>query len=109
MSDPRATAEVLVLAHQVHSKPVRVPSSSASPPGAATAERGRALPPYRSPLGVPLDDHQLRRLDRLGPLFEGWGREAEGPFFVDVDSRRYRGALLHEAIGAALRATGGSQ
>ena len=60
------------------------------------------------PLGIPLDDHQLRRLDRLhelaGERYTGWGREVGGDWFVDAVGRRFYGATLHGAIGAALRA-----
>lgn len=61
-----------------------------------------------SPLGIPLDNHQLARMEELhrlhGEAYGGWGRNAMGVFFVDIGPRRFHGETLHEAIGAALRA-----
>jgi hypothetical protein len=61
------------------------------------------------PLGIPLDAHQVRRLDRLRELAGGevapsWGRDVAGEWFVDVLGRRYHGDTLNGAIGEALRA-----
>lgn len=55
---------------------------------------------------LPLDAHQVRRLDRLrefDPL-AGWGVDAAGEVFVDAAGVRYYGDALHQAIGRALRA-----
>lgn len=58
------------------------------------------------PLGLPLDAHQVRRLERLrefDPL-AGWGVDAAGEIFVDASGRRFHGKTLHGAIGEATRA-----
>ena len=132
MTDPRAAAEVLVLAHQAHGAPAprcgpspsapppapcaaRAPSRQAPPRGPATSERAR--PRWMEWMGIPLTGLSDLHLDRIARLEElageggygGWGREAEGPFFVDADGRRFYGNTLHGALGEALRALGGDQ
>ncbi len=60
-------------------------------------------------LGIPLNglsDSVLARLDELGPGFEGWGRDADWAWFVDVAGVRYVGTTRGRAISAALRAKG---
>jgi hypothetical protein len=60
-------------------------------------------------LGLPLDAHQVRRLDRLrelaGEAYGGWGQDVAGEWFVDVAGQRFYGPSLHGAIGEATRAT----
>jgi hypothetical protein len=54
-----------------------------------------------------LSDRVLERLEKLGPSYEGWGREHHyEAFFVDVGGQRFRGPSLHKAISAALAAGG---
>lgn len=59
---------------------------------------------------LPLSDAHLDRIERLekavGGLYGGWGRDAEGTFFVDVGERRFLGGSLNAALGEALRAYG---
>jgi hypothetical protein len=134
VTDPRAAAEVLVLAHQVHgTPPARRGSSPSAPPSAARAPSrpsspaparpaepaGRARPGldedgrplWMEQMQIPLNglpDSTLDRLEKLGPGYLGWGREeVHGPFFVDVDELRYRGRSLLRAIAAAERREGG--
>lgn len=60
------------------------------------------------PLGLPLDAHQVRRLDRLRELagdgYQGWGKDVAGDWFVDVVGIRFVGPTWHLAIGEATRA-----
>lgn len=55
---------------------------------------------------LPLDAHQVRRLERLRELdpLAGWGTERDGALFVDAGGRRFYGETLHGAIGEATRA-----
>lgn len=62
------------------------------------------MPDLRSLL--PLDDHQVRRLDELRKLdpLAGWGQElGDDGVFVDAGGVRYYGAAFHQAIGRAIR------
>lgn len=130
MTNPRAAAEILVLAHQIHGAPAprRGPSPSAPPaarpasppaPARLTAplarprlgldEEGR--PAWMDRMAIPLNglpDSVLARLDQLGHAFEGWGRDADWNWFVDVAGVRYLGKTRHLAISAALAALGGT-
>lgn len=62
------------------------------------------MPDLRSLL--PLDAHQVRRLERLRELdpMASWGLDAAGEVHVDAAGVRYQGDTLHQAIGRALRA-----
>lgn len=55
---------------------------------------------------IPLDAHQVRRLERLRELdpLASWGVDSAGEIHVDAGRRRYYGPTLHGAIGEALRA-----
>lgn len=62
------------------------------------------MPDLRSLL--PLDAHQVRRLEELRAIdvLAGFGVDCQGEIFVDAGGRRFYGSTLHGAIGEALRA-----
>lgn len=129
MTDARAAAEVLVLAHQLHGAPAprrgpsapppapraaRAPARQTPPPGQATSERARPAEGVRLP-EIPLTDLHLSRLAELERLvgrerFQGWAIEPSGVRRVDVaGTSGFYGETLHLALGAALRALGGER
>ena len=72
-------------------------------------EEGR--PAWMERMAIPLNglpDSVLARLDQLGPGFEGWGRDADWNWFIDVGGVRYLGTTRSRAISAALDARGGT-
>lgn len=132
MTSPAETAAVLAAARARAPRPARAAAVSPSAPprneeGAAPRERAPARPPQEAAPGakphrstwaghglpVPLDEHQLRRIEALrelvGERYHGWGREQSGTFFVDVGEDRHRGGALHAALGEALRDARGTR
>lgn len=87
--------------------PAAQPASPLRPsaPGRARPgleEEGR--PAWMERMAIPLNglpDSLLAELDRLGPGYEGWGRDEDWTWFVDVGGRRFTGRTFRRAIAAA--------